>query len=271
MQVRRRALVLLLGLALLAVPAHAAPRGTGFGYRSTCQGFGSFFPADAAAVRTVGAVPAKFALLGEQTGRASLLIASWTCEFAFGRHVVRGARYAHVSAVLSQPPAGTYDIWQLTSAPAFANPARRLGVPVETLQGLRVAFGSGVPVTAEASVPWRRSPYTMTASYTPTSPTLPFPELCRPEQPATDGRGCFPSDHYYAGRHGVAHAAHANCDLTTSAGVVTLRATPGSPLATLLGAAEVTQPGITLGFRGQVRHDLAARHPGGVTPRPACP
>ena len=270
----RRRLPLLAALACLALaaPAGAARTPAGFTYESACQGFGSFFAADAVTVRRLGAIPTRFHLAAEQSGRAYLLIASWVCDFTVGGRTDRGASYSHVSALLDEPAAGLYDIWQFTDSRAFARPPQRLGVFTAHLRGLQVRFGDATPtVAANAVVPWHRSPYTMTGTLTATTPTLPLVESCRPEEPALDARGCFPSDHWFNGRRGVAHATHANCDLGVATGIVTLHTRPTTPLAQMLGTAEVTQPGAVLRFRGRVHHDLADRYPDGTTPRLECP
>jgi hypothetical protein len=234
---RAVALALAAAIATGSSPAAAGPPRP-LTTEGDCQQISAFVPV--AADRARAYVPEGFKIPGEDAGLAFVLVtggtcASWTVDgrarpdFRFGLISV----LAHPSE--NPPGLDAYDLWWQTPERTTHARFRSLGVDFRFVRG--IAFRTepgpiGEPSAATLVVPWRVAPFSMTAEIGPAG------------HPPVE----FPSTHWYQGRLGRVHGAHANTDGVIVPAAVAIEVRAGTPLAELLGGTSFELPGGYLRF-----------------------
>lgn len=203
-----------------------------------CQQIAAFVPVDAGRAREY--VPDTFTIPGEWAGVAFVLVTGgactdWTVE-GRGRPDFRFGLVSILAHPRENPPGlDGYDLWWLTSERTTVARFRGLGMDYRLVRGIAFRMDPGPaaePSRAALDVPWRVAPFSMTAEIAPAG------------NPPIE----FPSTHWYEGRHGRVHGAHANTQAVIVPAVVSIEARAGTPLADLLGGTAFELPGGYLRF-----------------------
>jgi hypothetical protein len=235
-RITRSILAALLCGGLITTQAQASTPDLEFHWAFRCDGLGAFFEVDAQTVRAEGNIPPEFGLLGEDGGKATLFLAAFDCDPA----VVDGqsAPFLYALATVQLDPTdpsgrpGSYDFFKFTEDARVHSRFERMGVWVRQLPEMSVDVSRAldVPFHGEAHIPWKTSPFTLTADGVP---GIPVPDKS-------------PSDHWSAGHHGFVYGADQNCQGRGDPAALTVETVPGTTMARILGRSKMTVPGIFL-------------------------
>ncbi len=203
-----------------------------------CQQIAAFVAVPIENVRSL--VPASFAIVGEETGDAQVLVTGGRCDsWSLDGQPVPPLEFGLVSVAAypkgRDPGLEGYDLWWQADQHNTHLRWRALGIFSAFVPDLAFSVQRGPTggvASASAWVPWRESPFSISGEVMDAPP--------RPIE--------FPSAHWYEGRHGRVFGDHVNTKGGVLPALVTIRAEAGSPLARVLGSTTVNIVGGYLDF-----------------------
>ena len=171
--VRRMTIAIVLAAALIGAQAPVgADQKTSFASSGHCIEYGTGVAVDAARARAL--VPEGFVLL-DVAGRAVIAMFAMDCttsiDTAPAEGSIVGGVFVFVDPVASPAGCQTYDFfWHDEARGPWSRALRRLGWPVEEVEGSLIRQGLGVEaIVPSASAPWSSRAYT-----TETAPPVPL-------------------------------------------------------------------------------------------------